>query len=455
MEKKKLDILKDLIIDEEYTLEDLKRLVEKSKSFIKIESKSGKVIISPEFAFTTREKIVIFLIGFHFSKELGLNQDVQITSSYISENIEVAQTTISGPLGDIVKNKIVAKEDNTFAIKFYEIEKQLNLLIEKYFPTKISKLNLISKKEKPITKKKTNVRKKKAESSEKANKSINEELLITEIAPHNFTIDNLYSVVNIVNNKMILLRGWKGASNQESQVRGTLIILTINKLFYGLDEINSSELRECLSVTGLQITNLSTTLKNYTKYIIHMRGPIGSINTSYRITHLGFQKGIILLKDIIENTSNFDLVFKSRITKEISDKISIDEDKLDQNINSFANDNDLDEERLRTLFEFQKEGIRICSPLKDNIRKSLQIKTLMLLGVLLKEVYDVNNFSGKVLLKGSRTSNERLDLLDSNKSYMKYFSGNKPKSAMQLTYAGEKKAIEMLKSYIEKEDCQL
>ena len=455
MEKKKLDILKDLIIDEEYTLEDLKRLVEKSKSFIKIESKSGKVIISPEFAFTTREKIVIFLIGFHFSKELGLNQDVQITSSYMSENIEVAQTTLSGPLGDIVKNKIVAKEDNTYAIKFYEIENQLNLLIEKYFPTKISNLNLISKKKKPITKKNTNVRKKKAESSEKAIKSINEELLITAMAPHNFTIDNLYSVVNIVNNKMILLRGWKGASNQESQVRGTLIILTINKLFYGLDEINSSELRECLSGAGLQITNLSTTLKNYSKYIIHMRGPIGSTNTSYRITRLGFQKGIILLKDIIEITSNFDLVFKSRITKEISDKISIDEDKLDQNINSFANDNDLDEERLRTLFEFQKEGIRICSPLKDNIRKSLQIKTLMLLGVLLKEVYDVNNFSGKVLLKGSRTSNERLDLLDSNKSYIKYFSGNKPKSAMQLTYAGEKKAIEMLKSYIEKEDCQL
>ena len=64
MENKKLDILKDLIIDEEYTLEDLKRLVEKSKSFLKIESKSGKVIVSPKYPFTTREKIVILLIGF-------------------------------------------------------------------------------------------------------------------------------------------------------------------------------------------------------------------------------------------------------------------------------------------------------------------------------------------------------------------------------------------------------
>ena len=46
MDNKKLDILKDLIVDEEHTLEDLSRLVEKSKPFLKIESKTGKIIIS-------------------------------------------------------------------------------------------------------------------------------------------------------------------------------------------------------------------------------------------------------------------------------------------------------------------------------------------------------------------------------------------------------------------------
>ena len=80
---------------------------------------------------------------------------------------------------------------------------------------------------------------------------------------------------------------------------------------------------------------------------------------------------------------------------------------------------------------------------------------LMLLGVLLKRVYEVNNFSGKTLLKDSRTSYDRLDLLNSSKYYGKYFSANKPKSVMQLTYAGEKQAIEMLKSYLEKGICQL
>lgn len=456
MDNKKLDILKDLIIDEEYTLEDLRRLVEKSKSFLKIESKSGKIIISPEFPLTIREKIIVYLIGFYFSKELGFNQDVQITSRYISENIEIAQTTISGPLGDYVKSKIVSIDNNSYAIKFYEIEKQLNRLTENYLLKKKKKTNITSKKVRSIEKKETNKRRKTSEVvSQKINKSFQEESLKNELVKHNFTLDNLYSVINIVDKKIILLRGWKGTTNRERHVKATLLFLTINKLIYGLDEINSSELRNCLLNARIQITSLSTTLKNYSKFIVHKRGPIGSIKTSYRITPLGFQKGIMLLKDIIENTSNFDLKFKSRITKEISDKISINEDELNQKIVSFAKDNELDEESLRILFEFQKEGIRICTPMKENTRKRLQIKTLMLLGVLLKRVYGVKNFSGKTLLKDSRTSYDRLDLLNSNKSYLKFFSANKPKSAMQLTYAGEKKAIEMLKSYLEKEVCQL
>lgn len=199
----------------------------------------------------------------------------------------------------------------------------------------------------------------------------------------------------------------------------------------------------------------STTLKCYSTYVIHKTGPIGSTNTSYRITSLGFQKGIILFKDIIENTSKFDLKFKRKIKSDKAEEISVDEKKLNQNISDFVKQNDLNKEVLRTLFDFQKDGIRMCIPLRGKKRKIIQIKSLMLLGVLLKSVYNVNSFSGKNLLKYSKVSYDRLDLLDSNKHYKKYFSINKPKSAMQLTYAGEKKSIEMLKEYLEREECQL
>ncbi|MFW9969052.1 MAG: hypothetical protein ACFFDF_02550 [Candidatus Odinarchaeota archaeon] len=458
MNDKKLEILKDLIVDEEYTLEDLRRLVEKSKPFLKIESKSGNIIISPEFPFTVSEKIVIYLIGIYFSKELGFYQDLQITSRHISENIEIAQTTISGPLGDYVKSKIINKDDNSYEIKYYEIEKQLDNLTEKYLLEKDKVTVSTSKKTRSIEKdkKKTNIRRKISRpESQEIDRSVQEDSLKNELIKYNLTIDNLYSVINIVDNKIILLRGWKGTSNRESQVKAALLILTINKLIYYLDEITSSEFRRWLSDTGVPIKNLSTTLKDYFNYITHKRGPKGSTKTSYRITSLGFKKGLTLLKDIIENTSNFDLKFKSRTKVEVSDEISITENELNQNIIYFAKENDLDEERLRTLFEFQKEALRICPPIKEETRKSMQIKNLMLLGVLLKKVYGVNNFSGKTLLKNSRISYDRLDLLNSNKYYQKYFSLNKPKSAMQLTFAGEKKAIEMLKSYLEKEICQL
>lgn len=451
MNQEKLDILKDLVVDEEHNLEDLKRLVEKSKPFLKIENKTGKIIISPDFQFTISERIIVYLIGIYFSKELGLNQDVQITSRFISENIDIAQTSISGPLGDYVRKKIVSSDEDSYAIKYYEIENQLDFLKKKKEGIKNTPKNRTTAPRKK-TKPKKNARKKLLQ---KIEKNIDEETLKNELRKYNLSRKDLSSVFNIANGHVILIRGWKGDSNTESQVKSTLLFLTANKLIYGLEEVNSSELRKCLLDVGVPMNSHSTTLKCYSTYVIHKTGPIGSTNTSYRITSLGFQKGIILFKDIIENTSNFDLKFKRKIKSDKAEEISVDEKKLNQNIPDFVKQHDLNKEVLRTLFDFQKDGIRMCIPLREKKRKIIQIKSLMLLGVLLKSVYNVNSFSGKNLLKYSKVSYDRLDLLDSNKHYKKYFSINKPKSAMQLTYAGEKKSIEMLKEYLEKEECQL
>lgn len=457
MNEKKLDILKDLIVDEEHTLEDLKRLVDKSKSFLKIENKTGKIIISPNFPFIVSDKIIIFLIGMYFSREYGLNQDAQITSRFISENINVAQTAVSGPLGDYVRNKIVSADDNSYFIKYYEIENQLDQITDKYILKKKSTIKVAAKPKikggrKKIIRKKDAHRKIKP----KTEKEINEDSLKNEIDKYDLTEDDLHSVFNVNGGNILLLRGWKGSTSIESQVKATLLLLTANKLFFSFDEMDSSELRKSLIETGVPMANHSTDIKNFATLIIHKRGPIGSTNTSYRITPLGFQKGIVLIKDIINNSSNFDIQFKHKIIKkEKTETISIDEEKLNLNISDFVKELELKEERLRTLFDFQTDNVRFCLPLKESKRKTLQIKSLMLLGIILRKIYDVNNFDGKTLLKNSRISYDRLDLLDSNKNYQRYFSTNKPKSAMQLTYAGEKEAIKMLKEYLDKEDCKL
>ena len=150
----RLNILKDLIVDEEHSLEDLKRLVEKSKSFLKIENKSGNIIITSNFSFTVNEKIIIYLIGKYFVNELGLNDKTQITSRNISENIDIAQTTLSGPLGEGIRKKIVEIKDNSYSIKYYEIENQLDSLTNKYLLKKdVAKITLKKRKPKTSTRK--------------------------------------------------------------------------------------------------------------------------------------------------------------------------------------------------------------------------------------------------------------------------------------------------------------
>jgi len=459
MDEKKLNILKDLILDEEHTLEDLRRLVEKSKSFLKIESKTGNVIISTDFPFTVNERIILCLIGIYFSKELGLNQDVQITSRFISEAIDIAQTSISGPLGEYVRRNIVGSKENSYAVKYHEIEKQLDLLVSKYLAGVKNSVPTLSPASSPRQNKRKQQSKPKKRiiktSDSESTKSVNEELFQNELQKHNLSRDDIDSLVNIVDNNILLTRGWKSPSDKESQVKSTLMLLTVNKLMFGEDEMPSSELRKSLMYSGVQLKSHSTALKNYAMYIVHKRGPIGSTKTSYRITPLGFQKGIVLVKDIIQNTKNFDLEFKHKVRSESAESISTDKETLDNNISSFCKQIEISEDRLRTLFDFQEEGVRISSPLGDASRKILQIKTLMLLGVLIKKVYDCRNFSGKEVLKSSRVTYDRLDLLNANRFYKLYFSLNKPKAAMQLTYAGERKALEMLKEYLKSEKCEL
>ena len=273
---------------------------------------------------------------------------------------------------------------------------------------------------------------------------------------HDLTPDEFNSVFNTDNGRIILMKGGEGDSNAETNLRSTLLFLTGNFFLHDSKSVSSSELRKRLAESGVRLKSHSTTLKKHSSYILHKRGPIGSTKTSYEITQSGIQKGIDLIKDVVRNTSSFDIELKQGAyrKKEKAEKIDISEEDLKRGIKNFVKQNNISEEKLKTFFDFQTEGVRICNLLKEKTRRTLQLKTLILLGALLKKVYDIDSFSGKDTLKNSGVVSDRLDLLDANKHYKKYFS-KKPKSAMRLTYAGEKKGLEMLKEYLENEDCKL
>jgi hypothetical protein len=456
MDEKKLNILKDLLVNDEHSLEDLQKLVQKAKPFIQIEAKSGSIIIKPIYPYTISEKIILFLTGIYFSKELGLNDD-DITSRVISENLGIPQTSLSGALGEYCRQKIVLCEDGEYSIKFYEIEQQLNSLEKKY----IHKSVIVSPKhefKKTIYKNPTDkiVRKNKQPRLKNTFSSeINDAQSIDSfLSSYELTKIDLEKVFNVTGSGVYILNGHKGINYKEAHLKGTLLALVAYKIYFNQDEIKSSSLRDLLLHSGVALKNLSTTLKDYTSLIIHKKGPIGSTNTSYKLTTIGLQDGITLIKDIINNTKNFTHVFtissqsRGRSVLEIAPELNLDEKKLYENLEDFCKYNNLDLPSLRTKFDFQSDTLRSLEPIPDSVRKTLQIKYLLLLGILVKKIYHNVSFNAPKLLKNSHVSYDRLDLLDTNKFYKKYFA-KKPKTALQLTFAGETKAIYFLKKFLE------
>lgn len=456
MEQNKLEIMKDLLIDESHSLDDLKRLVEKSKDFLKIEQQTGKIIISYEYKFTIRERIILFVIGKYFCGELGLEKE-KITSSILSEELKTLQTSLSGSLGDLVNEHIFSKEESTYDINYYQIEKQLDNLNSRYILKNQTKI-IKSKKQKKYVKSKstkqinnTIVKKIKLEKQ-------TEEQIKSLLKVEGIEYNDLHKIFNLDRDKLIILKGFRSNNIEEAHIKSTLLAFVAYKLFYNLEEINSSKLREILKDSGVEkLITLSTKLKNYSGWIIHKRGQIGCINTSYKIIHEGYREGLKLLKDILNNTSNFKLkLSKGNVrNKEIAPDLQISKENLNRNISEIARIENFDETKLRTAFDFQEDHIRIIEPIKEITRKIMQIKNLLILGFIIKKIYQKDKFNCVKLLKTSNISSDRLDLLDSNKSYKKYFSVKKPKISMSLIFAGEMKAKECLSKYLNEEEFKL
>jgi CRP-like cAMP-binding protein len=133
MVEAKKKILKEIITSEEATLLALKRLVESAKLFLKVEEKTGRVIISPNFKFTNADKIFLILLGKYFAKHYEILKDFTVTLSDISMEIGIKRTTLSAPLKRLVDDDVVSRpRENTYRINPYKAEHLLHRMNEKY-----------------------------------------------------------------------------------------------------------------------------------------------------------------------------------------------------------------------------------------------------------------------------------------------------------------------------------
>ena len=134
--------------------------------------------------------------------------------------------------------------------------------------------------------------------------------------------------------------------------------------------------------------------------------------------------------------------------------IKIDPSTLEVNISVFCQQHNIDEDKLRTVVDFQPDGPRIVTFKKDSARTTTQLKALLLLGGIVKNIYQRDSFHGGWLLKNSRLPHDRLDNLSSNAAYRQCFS-NKSTASMELTWAGQKQALKMLDEYLKTGVCTL
>ncbi|TFG11168.1 MAG: hypothetical protein EU535_07575 [Promethearchaeota archaeon] len=443
---KKKEILSELLVSEEHSLEDMKEIVALAKDHIEIEKETGKIRLSwNKYSYTTNEKIVLYLIGKFIAKELELNEVSGSTSREISADTDVVQTSLSGPLGNLIDDNRIYKEENLYSIKYYRIKEELKEIKEKYLQ-KISdrKEGVISPKKKRV--RKSNIKTEKNEiicSSDKEHES-------KILKNNNLTKDKLEKVSTDYNGDLILLETFGKEGLRVQQIKGTILALTLMHIKTGTWEMNSSYLRKILEKSGIRpLTSLSTNIKRFPKYVVHRKGPIGSRATKYQLTTNGLVMGIKLIKDITDETNTcteFEIKNPKSSRPSRFEEIHINNETLAKNLKGFLQTNKMEENKLRMKFEFLPDGIKILDLPEENTRRSIQIKSLLMIATLLKKIYETEKFSAKEALKKSRIPTDRLDLLSANKEYGKCFNSS-PGFPVRLSYYGEKKGLELVKEY--------
>jgi hypothetical protein len=131
--KNKEEILKELLLTEEDTLTKLRVLIDKTKTLVKIDQKTNKIVISSEYLFSNPEKILLLLIGRYFSKELGISNTEGTDIQELEKESGIKKTTLSKPLGGLSNSGYIGQDNGKrYFVHHYKIEEIVNLLHSKF-----------------------------------------------------------------------------------------------------------------------------------------------------------------------------------------------------------------------------------------------------------------------------------------------------------------------------------
>jgi len=131
--KSKEEILKELLLTEEDTLKKMKTLIDKTKALVKIDQKTNKIVVSPELNFSNPEKVILFLIGKYFSKELGVSKKEGMDIQELEKESGIKKTTLSKPLGGLLNSGYIGHDvEKRYFVHHYKIEEIVHSLHNKF-----------------------------------------------------------------------------------------------------------------------------------------------------------------------------------------------------------------------------------------------------------------------------------------------------------------------------------
>jgi len=117
-------------------LAQLQRIVKLAKPFVKIEENTGRVVLSSDFPFTNNEKTFLFLLGKYLAFHSEVTKETTANMNDISEGLGVVTTTLSAPLGRLVRDHVVNRtQKDRYQVNPHRIEATLKEISQKYTAT--------------------------------------------------------------------------------------------------------------------------------------------------------------------------------------------------------------------------------------------------------------------------------------------------------------------------------
>ncbi len=126
-EELRQQIIEKFVLTEEQTLRNLEKIVDTVNGLVQYNDQTKNFEFNSQKEFSNEKKIGLFLVGLWTLNKLmpSKHETSKSKSAELSKKIGIPQTTLSAPLGNLVKKGFVHVEDGLYEFNHAKIEEFL------------------------------------------------------------------------------------------------------------------------------------------------------------------------------------------------------------------------------------------------------------------------------------------------------------------------------------------